>query len=101
MECPDVDSTKPILDNLGPGGIIGNGLDTFDLEILNPGGSVEYMNTRVVCACDFSKLFKASAHGVFSFPLVFNRGASSRLALFKSDFLTGYKSVNVDLKGVT
>ena len=40
LECPDVDLIKPILDKLGPGGIIGGDLDTFNLNITNPGGSI-------------------------------------------------------------
>ena len=41
LECPDVVLIKPIIDKLGPGGIIGGDLGTFDLEIPNPCGSVE------------------------------------------------------------
>ena len=37
LECPDIDLLKPILNKLGPGGIIGGDFDTFDLEIPNPG----------------------------------------------------------------
>ena len=41
LEYPDVDLSKHMLDKLGPGGIIGGDLGTFDLEIPNPCGSVE------------------------------------------------------------
>ena len=100
MECPGVDLSKPILDKLGPRGIIGGDLDTFDLEIPNSGGSVEHINTLVVHAHNFSKQLKASAQSVFSCPLVFDTGASYGLSPFKSDFLDDYKSVNIDVKGV-
>ena len=99
LECPDIDLVKPILDKLGPGGIIGGDLGTFNLEVPNQGGSVEHINTLVVHAHDFGKQIKASSQSVFSCLLVFDTGASSRLSPFKSDFLDDYKSVNIDVKG--
>ena len=100
LELPDIDLTKPILKKLGSDGIIGDDLDTFDLEILNPGGSVEHRDILVVHAHDFSKQFKVSSQSIFSVPLAFDTGESCWLSPLKTNSLDEYKSVNVDGKGV-
>ena len=89
-----------MIDKLGPGGIIRGDLDTFDLEIPNPDGSCEHMNTLVVHALDYSKQLKTSSQSVSRCLFVFDTGAHSGFSSFKSDFLADYRSINIDLKRV-
>ena len=54
LDCPDFNLIKPIIDKLGPGGIITAGLTTFDLDNPDPGSTVESAQALVVHTFKFS-----------------------------------------------
>ena len=77
---------KPIIDKLGPGGIISD-LPVFDLGSPNPADSVDDVSALAVHAFDFGRRFnKVETGNAFDCPLVFDTGASTGLTPSKCDF---------------
>ena len=101
LDCPDFNLIKPIIDKLGPGGIITDDLATFDLDKPDSGSTVESAQALAVHAFDFGRRFnKAGPRAARDTPLVFDTGASSGLSPFKCDFLSDYTPIKIDVKGV-
>ena len=101
LDCPDFNLIKPIIDKLGPGGIITDDLATFDLDNPDSGSTVESAQALAVHAFDFGRRFnKAGPRAARDTPLVFDTGASSGLSPFKCDFLSDYTPIKIDVKGV-
>ena len=87
-ECPDINLVKPIIEKLGPGGIIGDGLTNFELGTPDPEDSVIAASAMLVHFLDLGRRFnKSVTSDVMTCPLVYDTGASSGLTPFKSDFL--------------
>ena len=81
---------EPIIDRLGPVGIIDD-LAVFDLYTPYPEDSVDNVNALAVHAFDFGRLFnKAETSSVSNCPLVVDTGASTGLSPLKSDCLDDY-----------
>ena len=85
-EISDIKLIEPIIDRIGPGGIIDD-MDVFDLYTPNPEDSVDNVSALEVHAFDFGRRFnKAETNSECNCPLVFDTGASTSLSPFKSDF---------------
>ena len=101
LECPDFDLIKPIIEKLGPGGIITDDLAMFYLDNPDSGSTVESAQVLAIHAFNFGRRFnKVGPRAARDTPLVFDTGASSGLSPFKCNLLSDYKSVNVDVKCV-
>ena len=87
LECPDIDLIKPIIDKLGPRGIISD-LPVFDLGSPNPEDYVDDVSALAVHAFDFGRQFnKVETGNAFDCPLVFDTGASTGLTQFTCNVL--------------
>ena len=86
LKCPDFNLVNPIIDKLGPGGIITDDLATFDLDNTDSGSTVESACALAVHAIDFGQRFNKAGHrAARDDPLVFDTGDSSGLSPFKYD----------------
>ena len=57
LDCPDFNLIKPIIDKLGPGDSITDGLATFNLDNPDSGSTVESAQALAVHAFDFGRRF--------------------------------------------
>ena len=78
---------KPVIDKIGPGGIIADDIATFNLDTPNPGSIVESAQALAVHAFKFGRRFnKADPRAARDTPLVFDTGVRSGLSPFKYKF---------------
>ena len=85
---PNIILIKPIIEKLGPGGIMCN-LDVFDMGSPNPDKTDEDISALAILAHEWSRCFhKVETSNIMNCPLVYvtGTGASSGLTYFEAVF---------------